>query len=189
MAISRPLPPTPTLETRRLVLRPLRLDDAPAIQRRFARWEIVRWLRGGVPWPYPENGAEAHLRECLAQRARGEKFFWAIILKASGELVGSIELRPDDGSQDQRGFWLDSELQGRGLMTEAAERVTEYAFLELDWPHLWLTNAEGNAPSRRIKEKQGAKLVSRQPKRFVSGEGMAEIWLLDRDDWRARRTS
>ena len=110
----------------------------------------------------------------------------AIILKDRDELIGTIDLWPDDGSQEQRGFWLAPEFHGRGLITEAAERVTEYAFLELGWPHLWLTNAEGNAPSRRIKEKQGAKLVARAPARFVAGEGIREIWLLRREDWCVR---
>ncbi len=114
-----PLPDTPILETARLVLRPLQLGDAPAAQRHFAHWEIVRWLNGGVPWPYPANGAATHIQRCQAQRARGERFFWAICLKtAPAELVGGIDLWPDTGSQDQRGFWIAAELQGRGLMTE-----------------------------------------------------------------------
>ena len=62
-------------------------------------------------------------------------------------------------SRDQRGFWLDPAFQGQGLMTEAADRVTDYAFRELGWPCLWLSNAQDNHASRRIKEKQGARLV------------------------------
>ncbi len=44
MPPSRLMPPTPVLETPRLVLRPLRSKDAPVIQRRFPQWEVVRWL-------------------------------------------------------------------------------------------------------------------------------------------------
>ena len=44
------LPPTPILETGRLVLRPLRMEDAPVIQRRFPQWEVVRWLHARIPW-------------------------------------------------------------------------------------------------------------------------------------------
>lgn len=187
-SVPLPLPPTPTLETPRLVLRPLRLEDAPAIQRRFPRWEIVRWLNARVPWPYPDDGAATNVRECLDQRSRGERFYWVILLKGGPEEpIGRIDLWPDHGAQDQRGFWLDPEFQHRGLMSEAAERVTEYAFLELEWPYLWLTNAEANAASHRIKEKQGAKLVTRIPRQYVSGEGIEEVWLLSRDDWNERR--
>jgi [ribosomal protein S5]-alanine N-acetyltransferase len=182
------LPPTPTLETVRLTLRPLCLEDAPAIQRRFPQWEIVRWLNVGVPWPYPVNGAETYIQGSLEQRARGERFFWAILPKGSAEAIGTIDLWPDDGSAEQRGFWLDPEFHGRGLITEAAECVTGYAFLKLGWPHLRLANAAENKASRRIKEKQGATLVGREPAEFVSGAGIREIWLLAREDWLQRRS-
>lgn len=187
--MAAPLPDTPVLETARLVLRPLQLGDAPAAQRHFAHWEIVRWLNGSVPWPYPDNGAVTHIQICLEQRARGERFFWAICLKsAPAELVGGIDLWPDTGLKDQRGFWIATEFQGRGLITEAAERVTEYAFRELGWPHLWLTNAEGNVASHRVKERQGARLVERVKKQFVSGESTAEIWLLAAEEWKVRKS-
>ena len=133
---------------------------------------------------------EADSRWSLDQMVRGEKCFWVIILKGGpDELIGRIDLWPDDGvSRDQRGFWLDPEFQGRGLMTEAAERVTEYAFVELGWPHLWLSNAEANNASGRIKEKQGARLVDREPAVYVSGEGARMVWLLEREDWLARHS-
>jgi len=183
------LPPTPVLETPRLILRPLRLDDAPAIQRRFPRWEIVRHLAAHVPWPYPGDGAARHVEQCLGEMARGEKLYWAITLKAAGDqLIGRIDLWPDDGaSRDQRGFWLDPDFQGRGLITEAAERVTAYAFEDLGWPQLWLSNAQANKASARIKEKQGARLVDELPGRWVGGAGLKQVWLLSRKDWLARR--
>jgi ribosomal-protein-alanine N-acetyltransferase len=187
-AFQQSLPPTPVLETERLVLRPLCLDDVPAIQRRFPHWEIVRHLAARVPWPYPADGAASHVAECLEQMARREKCYWAIFLKGGpADLIGRIDLWPDDGvSRSQRGFWLDPEFQGGGLMTEAAERVTAFAFVELGWPHLWLGNAEANGASGRIKEKQGARLIDRVPFRFVEGEGTRMVWLLRREDWLAR---
>ena len=47
------MPTLPTLSTPRLTLRPLQLEDAPAIQALFPQWEIVRHLASRVPWPYP----------------------------------------------------------------------------------------------------------------------------------------
>jgi hypothetical protein len=43
--------PFPELQTRRLLLRPLTMADAPQIQTLFPRWEIVRYLNNKVPWP------------------------------------------------------------------------------------------------------------------------------------------
>jgi len=72
-------------------------------------------------------------------------------------------------------------------MTEAAERVTEYAFLQLGWPHLWLTNAASNIPSHRVKERQGAKFAYKFEKQFMFGMDDAEVWLLRREDWLRNR--
>jgi [ribosomal protein S5]-alanine N-acetyltransferase len=183
------LPPTPVLHTARLTLRPLRVEDTETIQRRLPRWEIVRDLAAVVPWPYPEDGATTFMAMTLEAMSAGEKCVWAITLnERTDELIGIIELRADgDAIRDHRGFWIDPEFQGLGLMTEAAERVTQFAFVELGWPRLWLTNAEGNAGSHRIKEKQGAVLVDRVSGAFVSGPGVKIVWLLTREAWLARR--
>ena len=183
-----PLPPTPVLETARLILRPYAPYDAEAVQRIFPQWEVVRWLHAGIPWPYPDDGAEANMAECLDKIARGERHYWAITLKGDDTLRGRIDLWPYDGkTRDMRGFWLDPALHGQGLMTEAAEAVTAYAFQVLGWPFLYLTNAVANRPSGRVKEKQGAELIAIEPRDYVSGPGESQVWRLDRDAWLARQ--
>ncbi|HZZ90194.1 MAG TPA: GNAT family N-acetyltransferase [Caulobacteraceae bacterium] len=184
------MPATPVLETERLILRPPRERDVPTIQRRFPQWEVVRWLHAEVPWPYPDDGAAQHWRRMQGEMERREKSHWAITLKGDDDLIGLIVLWADDGeTRDQRGFWLDPAFWGRGLMTEAANRVTDYALVELGWPHLWLNNAEANVASHRVKEKQGAKLIDRTPRDYVSGPGTKVTWLLTREAWLPGRPS
>ena len=183
-----PLPPTPVLETERLILRPLEARDTPAIQRLFPQWEVVKHLYAQVPWPYPEDGAATNMAQCLEDRAKGLKFYWAITLKGSDELRGRIDLWAfDPERRDSRGFWLDPLLHGQGLMTEAADAVTDYAFRTLDYPWLYLTNSTANTASGRIKEKQGAERAYVEPRQFVSGPGEVQVWRLTRETWLARR--
>lgn len=183
------MPPTPVLHTPRLILRPVRSKDAPVIQRLFPQWDVVRWLDAKVPWPYPADGATAFVATCLQEMARGQKSHWAIVPRSgTADLIGLIDLWPDDGvSRNQRGFWLDPAYHRRGLMSEAADRVTDYALRELGWPHLWLSNAQDNHGSRRIKEKEGAQLVELIIGRYIGGETSQMVWLLTRDTWLARR--
>jgi len=189
MAFELPLPPTPVLETERLILRPLELRDAPAIQRCFPDWELLKYLHAGIPWPYPPDGAETNTRESLEKRARGERFYWVVTLKdGDDEAIGRIDLWPFDGQlRDMRGFYLGRAYWGRGLMTEAADAVTDYAFRVLEWPFLYLTNAVPNVASHRVKEKQGAELIGTEPAAYMSGEYPREVWLLTREAWIARR--
>jgi hypothetical protein len=53
------------LETRRLILRPLRLEDAARTQKIFPHWEIVKYLNAIVPWPFPEDGVLNHYRDVV----------------------------------------------------------------------------------------------------------------------------
>ena len=185
-----PMPPTPRLETARLWLRPLAMTDLAASHRLFPRWEIVEHMPN-VPWPYPETGTADHFRTALGEMARGEKSHWALVPKAGPEqLIGLISLWPDDGlSRDTRGFWLAPEHQGRGLMTEAADRINDYALLELGWPRLWLSNLVGNVRSARVKLRQGAELVGEETRTYVRGEFTRQVWLLTRERWAARRSA
>ncbi len=72
-----------------------------------------------------------------------------------------------DGHPENRGFWLGRKFWGRGLMTEAVEPVTDYAFNELGFERLVFSNAAGNTRSARIKEKSGAHLRRVEPAKFV----------------------
>lgn len=187
MPFASPLPPTPVLETERLVLRPLRLEDAPAVQRHFAHWAIIRHLVAQVPWPYPDDGAETNVRECLEKRERGEQFYWALTLRdGDDELIGRIDLRPDAGVGTMRGFWLAQDYWSQGLMTEAADAVNAYAFEVLDWPFIEVTTNAANLASQRIKEKQGFTLVRMETGEYVEGLRQKAFWRLTQEAWRGR---
>ncbi len=177
---------TPILETSRLILKPLELEDAATTQVFFPHWDIVRFLNEKVPWPYPEDGALQYYREvALPAVARGDEWVWAIRLKdGPPHLIGTINL--STSRNDNRGFWIALPWQGRGLMSEACEAVTEFWFNTLGRQRLIVAKATGNVASRRVSEKQGARLVTIEERNFVSGRLPAEIWELTREAWNAR---
>lgn len=178
---------TPTLETHRLILRPLALADAEQIQLLFPRWEIVRYLAAQVPWPYPADAAYRYIREmALPAIERGEAWHWTLRLKSDpGQIIGSIDLRSK--GNDNRGFWLDPHWQGQGLMTEACEAVTDFWFNTLKFSILRVPKAIPSVASRRISEKQGMRLVATEHRDYVSGRFLSEIWEITAEEWRARK--
>lgn len=179
----------PTLQTPRLLLRPIEMADAGQIQAIFPQWEIVKYLNAKVPWPYPENGAATFIREmALPAMQHGEQIIWTLRLKSAPEqLIGTIDLIAE--SEDaNRGFWLDPKWHRQGLMTEACEVVTDYWFDVLKRPVLRGPKAIENEGSRRISERQGMRIVWKGDRDYVSGRLPSEIWEITAEEWRARKS-
>jgi len=175
-----------TLQTERLILRPISLDDAPQVQAIFPQWEIVRYLTDQVPWPYPPDGALSFYRDiAIPAMERGDAWHWTVRLKTDpGRIIGSVGLVR---GETNRGFWLDPAFQRRGLMLEASDCVTDFWFNVLEMPVLRVPKAADNTGSRRISEKQGMRLVAIEDRNYVSGRLRSEIWEITREEWQARR--
>ncbi|WP_448107765.1 GNAT family N-acetyltransferase [Pseudomonas azerbaijanoccidentalis] len=174
---------TPTLHTERLILRPLELTDAEAIQQQFPHWEVVRYLNAFVPWPYPADGALTYLRDiALPAIARGEEWHWSIRLKsAPDQLIGNVSLMTEQ--DNNRGFWLGPQWQGQGLMIEASEAVTRYWFETLGRDVLRVPKAAPNIGSRKLSERTGMRLIRTAEGNFVGGRFPKEIWEITREEW------
>lgn len=177
----------PILTTKRLTLRPLELADAAQAQFLFPHWEIVRYLAKGVPWPYPPDGAYTFYRDvALPAMERGEAWHWSLRLKPHpDQMIGSITLLK--GDRVNRGFWLGLPWQGQGLMSGAADAVTDYWFEVLKFPVLRVPKAVANTGSRRISEKQGMRVIAREDQDYVSGRLPAEIWEITAEEWKAHK--
>jgi len=176
---------TPEGQTTRLILRPLELADAGQIQDLFPRWEIVRYLRNVIPWPYPADGALQFIRDvALPAMARGEQWVWTLRLKGEPEqIIGVLDLR--EGDHDHRGFWLGVKWHGQGLMSEACAWSNDFWFETLGFPALRVAKARDNITSRRISEKQGMRLVGVEERDYVCGRLPSEIWEITAEEWRA----
>ena len=183
---------TPVIETQRLILRPLALSDAPAIQRHFNNWNIIRNLALVVPWPYPDDGAETFNRRELGKIAAGEEVYqWVLVLRSGdGEAIGNINFRPrTDSAKGNRGFWLAEPYWNKGLMTEAIAAVNDFAFGALGIESFHVCNAISNVGSRRVKQKTGAELVGHIELPHHNGETKAERWKVTRENWLGRDTA
>jgi RimJ/RimL family protein N-acetyltransferase len=117
---------------------------------------------------------------------RGEEWHWTLRLKADPEVfIGCISLmktRPGN-----RGFWLLPEYQRRGLMTEAADAVTDFWFDVLGEPEIRVAKAIANTASRRISEKNGMRVIATEERDYVCGRLPTEIWSMTAEEWRRHR--
>jgi [ribosomal protein S5]-alanine N-acetyltransferase len=180
---------TPPLETPRLLLKPLQLEDAEQVQPLFGQWDVVKYLTDGVAWPFPDEGAHAYYRDfALPAIERGDEWHWTLRLKESPhQIIGSIALLRNE--HNNRAFWMGIPWRERGLMTEAVETVTEFWFSTLGFELLRAPKASANLASVRISEKTGMRLESKREQGFVCGKLPSETWVITREEWIRRRQS
>lgn len=176
----------PTLFTDRLLLTPLQLQDAAAIQALFTQWEVVRYLDRRVPWPYPDDGALVYVRDvALPAMAAGREWHWMIRLRDDAEsALGSISLFDQPGNN--RGFWLAPQWWGRGYMREACRAINGYWFEVLSRPLMQVPKAAANQASRKVSEHEGMRRVGVREGDFVCGPMPVEIWEMTRAEWLGR---
>lgn len=174
---------TPELETERLILRPIAISDAPAIQKYFNNWDIIQHLSKSVPWPYPDDGAESFIREQCA-KPDDQHYMWVITEKdGNGEAIGCIDFRTKTHNDGNRGFWLAVPFQGRGYMTEAVHAVNNFIFNTLQIDEYVVSNVATNARSRRVKEKTGAIFLHYGTLDHHTGGNKTEYWKITRESW------
>ena len=138
----------PELKTERLVLRPFQESDAEAI---FASCQNPE-LGNNAGWAPHKTVDES--REVLYTVFMGQESVWAITLKETQQLIGSIGLMPDPQRTNPKvrmiGYWLDKAYWGKGIMTEAVQAVLKYGFEEIQASIVTATCYPHNARSANV---------------------------------------
>jgi ribosomal-protein-alanine N-acetyltransferase len=143
------------LETDRLILRTWSLNDTEALFKIYSNPELYRFTQSA---PFPDVEFTRRYMKQYFIDYHNERGFgvWAVVEKASGELVGTCGLDYfDDRPELGLGYWFDPEYWGRGYATEEARACVEYAFEKLNAPELASMTDSRNKASQRVLEKAG----------------------------------
>ncbi|NUQ81597.1 MAG: GNAT family N-acetyltransferase [Bacteroidetes bacterium] len=141
------------LETPRLLLRELTVNDAENLFSLNADPEVIKWT-GDETFPSVE-AARAFLESYTAYQETGMGR-WAVELKETGEFIGwcGLKVHTDSGAVDL-GFRLKQSVWNHGLATEAAKACLDYGFNHLGLLIIIGRVHPGNAASKRVLEKCG----------------------------------
>lgn len=145
-------------ETARLLLRPMLAEDADDLLRVFTDPAVMAAFGGGRS---DRAQMERWVRRNLDHQDRCGYGLFSVILKADDALIGDCGLERMDVegvAEVELGYDLRSDFWGRGLATEAASAVRDYAFAQLRLPRLISLIRHGNLRSRRVAEKIGMRL-------------------------------
>jgi ribosomal-protein-serine acetyltransferase len=146
-------------------------------------------LRVWMAWAEGSRGdVRTYLERSEAERAEGLAYAFTVI--ADGAVVGSVGVNRVEvlDSNAEIGYWIRSDLSGRGLITEAVAGAVEWAFGELGLHRLELRAGVDNGASIRVAEKIGFTKcgVLRQASRGSNGWYDCYIYELLADDDRLR---
>ena len=184
--IKRGVNAQPTLETERLLLRPLMPDDAPAISRLAGRREIADTTIS-IPHPYSEEQARQWIAETADRFAQGKSVVFGMQLRNGGNLAGGIGLRDIDTEHSlaELGFWVAVEYWGQGYATEAARAVVGFAFEQLGLNRVYAHHMVRNPASGRALAKLGMKvegLLRQRVRKWGVFEDVVPLAVL-REEW------
>ena len=148
------------IETDRLILRAWRESDLAD----FYEYASVDGVGQRCGW-LPHKSIEES--KAILGIFMKEKKTFALELKESGKVIGSIGLEerdadlgiPDELLGREIGYVLNKDYWGRGLMPEAVKAVIDYCFLELNFDWLTCGHFVWNDQSRRVVEKCGFRYI------------------------------
>ncbi len=147
----------PRIETERLVLREIRMDDAEWYLRHFSAREIVTGQ--GFPAPRDLEEAKQEMMTYFVDLFKERNGFrWGIELESSPGLVGSCgyyKWQKPDGLQAELGYDLDPRFWGRGIMTEALSAIIDFGFQKMGLNRIEILIMKHNARSIKLAEKLG----------------------------------
>ena len=118
----------PSLRSKRLLLRPFLLADAPDVQR-LAGDKAIAATTANIPHPYEDGVAEEWIGKHPEQFEQGKAVHLAISDLRSQRLFGAIGLTISaEHRRAELGYWIGRLYWSNGYCTEAARAVLAYAF-------------------------------------------------------------
>jgi ribosomal-protein-alanine N-acetyltransferase len=146
----------PALETGRLLLRRMRLDDAEAMFAYASDPEVTRYVLFETHRSIDDS--KEFLRLATQGYERGDFGSWGVVLKDSGAFVGTCGVDVNYAPEHARaelGYVLSRDHWGRGLMTEAVRAVIRFGFGRMELNRIQARCIAENTASARVMEKAG----------------------------------
>jgi RimJ/RimL family protein N-acetyltransferase len=146
------------IETPRLRLRHFVPEDLEVLALLMANPDFMRFSSGVFSWEETERFL---FDRVIAPARAGWPSQFALVEREENRLIGYcgfFRQIVDDVNEIEIGYRLHPDYWNRGLATEAARAVRDYAFLELKLPRVISLIHPDNHASRRVTEKNGLTL-------------------------------
>lgn len=168
--------PFPILETDRLTLRQITLNDDKEIF--FQRSDPSMNLYVGNPLAKTIDDARNWINMINGLAANNESIAWGVTLKGSDKLIGGFcfwNLSAEHNSAEV-GFGIYPTHQGKGFMTEVLQAAIPYGFNEMQVHMIEAYTHPQNLASIRVLQKSGFKPRSKDNIPADVTDSVFELW-------------
>ena len=156
-----------TIETERLILREIRMEDIQEYyERLFGDGDVARYMLFD---PHQDIGESlAHLQAGLEKYEQGHFYRWGAALKEDDSLIGLIELLRFDEETNSCSFvyMLGSDYWNRGYATEMLKAVLSFAFEELELERVVVDHMADNPASGAVMRKAGMRHIGTEKGKY-----------------------
>jgi ribosomal-protein-alanine N-acetyltransferase len=148
--------PFPILKTKRLVLRQINTNDADAILSLRSNDEVMKY----IPRPYLKNKDDALALIAMFDDKieNGIGINWGIYFLDEPEkllgIIGHYRIKPEH-HRAEVGYMIFPEHNGKGIITEALQKVVEYGFKEMKLHSIEAILDPENKGSEKVLQKNG----------------------------------
>jgi len=165
------------LETKRLLLLPWVSADWISFKPIASDPLVMKYISAGTVWP-DEKIVEFVERQVQLFSER-DFCLWKLVLRDKERLAGFCGLQPlDDLPGVEIGWWLASDLWGRGLATEAARAALDDGFMRVGLSRIVAVALRENRASIRIMEKLGMHFESE----VIHHDFRVDLYSIDRKE-------
>ena len=157
-----------TLETPRLTLRKIRMEDIyEYYERLYGDGDVCRYMLFD---PHQDIGESlASLQKVLDRYEAGKFYRWGIALKEDDSLIGNIELLRFDEKENSCSFayMLGCKYWNQGYATEALKAAMEFAFTKMGIQKIRVDHMSGNGASGAVMRKVGMTHVGTETGKYT----------------------
>ena len=141
--------PFPVLETERLILRKISIDDAKDVFLLRTNEEAMKYINK------PKLLSIDDAKEIIKKMNDPDRIQWGITLKTSDIIIGTIGYHriEKEHYRAEIGYMLHPQYWNTGLMSEAIAKVINYGFNEMKLHSMEAIINPGNTISRKILQK------------------------------------
>lgn len=145
----------PLIETRRLILRKVTIEDAGDMFTYLSDTDVVKPM--GLYPCQSENEVWDEIKWYESIFKEGTGIRWGITLKESGKVIGSCGFlnMVTKHHRAEIGYELNKDHWGKGIASEALEAVVKYGYRHFHLERIEALIEPANSPSYKLVEKQG----------------------------------